>query len=220
MSGPSPRADGRPFATGDPAQAVVALLAVARRRGALAGTTTVLAVDGPSGAGKTVLAERLATAIADLAVAPGEEGPTVLHMDDLYPGWDGLASAVPLLVDSVLRPLAQQRRAAYRRYDWPTGSYAETHEVPPGGWLIVEGVGSGATSAAPYLSALAWVQAPRDERLRRGLARDGAAYRPYWERWARQEAALFTTQRTAQRADVVLDTGGGIPVPIQGTMGP
>lgn len=194
----------RSYQAADPADAVVALLAAARRRGPLAGTT-VVAIDGPSGAGKTTLAERLGAAIRDVALARDEDGPAVLPMDDLYPGWDGLAAAVPLLVESVLRPLAQGRRSAYRRYDWPTGRYAEEHEVPPGGWLVVEGVGSGARAAAPYLSALAWVDAPRDVRLRRALARDGETYRPHWERWARQEQRHFAAELTARRADVRLD---------------
>ena len=45
-------------------------------------------------------------------------------------------------------------------------------------------------------------------RFARGIARDGEAYRPHWERWARQEDALFAADRTRDRADVVLDTSG------------
>lgn len=189
------------FATRDPAEAVVALLAAAQR-GARAGATTVLAVDGPSGSGKSTFAERLIRAVGT-AVGPA----SALRMDDLYPGWDGLADAVPLLVDQVLAPLAEGRPAAYRRYDWHRARYAESHPVPAGGWVVVEGAGCGSRAAAPYLSALAWVDAPRHVRMARGLARDGETYRPHWERWERQELALFAAEATAGRADVRLDTG-------------
>ena len=203
--GPAGRAHAAVGGT-DPVAAVVALLAAARRRGPRAGTTTVVAIDGPSGAGKTALAERLLTAIADLVGHPEESGPTIVHMDDLYPGWDGLAEAVPLLVERILAPLAAGRPGSYQRYDWERGTYAESHPVPSGGWVVVEGVGCGSRAAAPYLSALAWVDAPRDVRRRRGLDRDGETYRPHWDRWQAQERALFARERTSARADVLFDS--------------
>jgi hypothetical protein len=43
-------------------------------------------------------------------------------------------------------------------------------------------------------------------RMRRGIDRDGEAYRPQWQRWADQEAALFSADATSRRADLVLDT--------------
>jgi hypothetical protein len=70
---------------------------------------------------------------------------------------------------------------------------------------VVEGVGCGARACAPYLSLLVWVEAPRDVRFARGIARDGEAYRPHWERWARQEQALFAAEGTRERADVIID---------------
>ena len=45
----------------------------------------VIGVDGPSGAGKTRLAEQLADTL---------DGAGVVHLDDLYPGWDGLEAAL------------------------------------------------------------------------------------------------------------------------------
>ncbi len=43
---------------------------------------SVIAIDGPAGAGKTTLATNLALALAqDLRVQ-------IIHMDDLYDGWD------------------------------------------------------------------------------------------------------------------------------------
>ena len=56
---------------------ITAALLVINRAPARCGTTRVVAVDGPSGAGKTDFAGALA---ACLPVAQ------LLHMDDLYPG--------------------------------------------------------------------------------------------------------------------------------------
>ena len=179
----------------DDVEAVVALV---RERAPAAGTTRVVAVDGPSGSGKTTLA-------AELSAAFG--GAPVVHMDDLYPGWDGLADAVPRLREWVLEPLASGAPARYRRYDWVENRYAEWHEVPACDVLVVEGVGSGALACAPHLTALVWVEAPRPLRLARGLERDGEAYRPHWERWAAQEDEYFLADGTRARADVRLHTG-------------
>ena len=165
-----------------------------------AGGTRVVAVDGPSGSGKTTLAAHLA------ALLPGA---AVVHMDDLYPGWDGLAEAVPLLVGQVLEPLSAGVPGAYRRWDWVAGAWAEEHPVPAGGVVLVEGVGCGSRACAPHLALLVWVEAPLELRRARGIERDGEAYAPHWRRWQRQEEALFAAEGTRERAAVRLDTGSG-----------
>ena len=157
------------------------------------GATRLVCIDGPSGSGKTTLAARLSAALG---------GPPVLHMDDLYPGWDGLAAAVPLLHEQVVAPLAAGRAARYRRYDWHREEFAEEHDLGIPELLIVEGAGCGARVIAERAVLLVWVEAPRDVRFRRGIARDGETYRPHWERWAHQEAAHFAAEATACRADL------------------
>ncbi|MEU8265706.1 hypothetical protein AB0B89_00960 [Sphaerisporangium sp. NPDC049002] len=164
-----------------------------RLRAARAG---VVAVDGPSGSGKTTLGTALA----------GELGAALVHMDDLYPGWDGLRDGVDRLVEWVLRPLSEGRPARWRRYDWALGAYAEWRETAPTEVVVVEGVGTGALAAAPYVSFLVWTEAPLAVRKARALRRDGEAYRPHWERWARQERAYFAADGVRARADAVVGT--------------
>lgn len=178
-----------------PLAAVAALAARVHATAPRCGTTRLVCVDGPSGSGKTTLGGRLGHAL---------DAP-VLHMDDVYPGWDGLAEAVPLLHAGVVAPLVAGRAAAYRRWDWESSEFAEVVEVGRPPLLVVEGVGCGARVVAAHAVLLVWVEAPRAERFRRGIARDGEAYRPHWERWARQEDALFAAEGTRARADVVVD---------------
>ncbi|HEX6339149.1 MAG TPA: hypothetical protein VFZ85_19500 [Jiangellaceae bacterium] len=160
-----------------------------------AGSTRVVAIDGPAGSGKSTLAARLAGPL---------DAPTV-HMDDIYPGWDGLAAGPSRLLEWILEPLASGRVARYRRYDWEASRYADWVDVPDADTLIVEGCASGARSGAPYVSFLIWVQAPRDVRMRRGIERDGEVFRPHWEQWAAQEGVHFAAEGTAGRADVSID---------------
>ena len=60
------------------------------------------------------------------------------------------------------------------------------------------------------MSVLIWVEASRDDRYARAMARDGATYQPNWERWAASERALFARDRTRERADLVIDTSAPV----------
>lgn len=156
------------------------------------GSTLLVCVDGPSGAGKTEFAAALAAVLGD---------PPVVHMDELYPGWDGLAAGVARLHAEVVVPLTAGRSAGYRRWDWARDTDGERRELGTPSRLVVEGVGAG---TAPGM--LIWLDAPAEVRYRRAMTRDGAAYAPYWARWAAQEQAHFAADRTAERAHVRLMT--------------
>jgi len=190
MSPGSPRADIPTLAT---------LLARIRSTPAHLGHTRLILVDGPAGSGKTTLAAALAAAL---------HHPPVIHMDDLYLGWSGLDAGIDRLRDEVLRPLADHRPAAYRRYDWFSGELAETVQVPAADHLIVEGCGSAARRTAGSASTVLWVETDDAERLARGLARDGDDARPHWLRWMTAERAHYTAERTRERADLRLDGHG------------
>jgi uridine kinase len=178
-------------------QAISAALLIISGAPTRCGTTKVVAIDGPSGAGKTDFAGDLAQRL------PGAQ---LLHMDDLYPGWDGLSQAVADLHDQVLAPLARGGEATYRRWDWEQDRYAERHSLPATDLLLVEGVGSGAGPGRKFESALIWLEADRDERFRRGVERDGDSYLPHWQRWATHEETLFALDGTRGRADLIIDT--------------
>ena len=120
----------------------------------------------------------------------------MVHLDDLYEGWSGLPT-VDAQLEGLLRPLAEGLAGGYRRWDWPGDRWAETVTVEPGPLLVLEGVGSGAGRCADLHTVLAWVEAPHDLRLRRGLDRDGDAFAPHWERWAAAEAELFARSAPA-----------------------
>ncbi len=182
-----------------PGDAAERLLHLARSRPPTLGAGRLIAIDGPAGSGKTTLAA---------AVAAQAPGALVLHLDDLYDGWQGLPRVADQLA-ALLEPLGHGTPSSYRRYDWSAGRYAETMPVAPSELLVLEGVGSGVSRVAPLVTALAWVEAPAEVRLRRGLHRDGEAVRPQWERWQVDEAVLFAREETRRRADLVIDTGAG-----------
>lgn len=162
----------------------------------------VIAIDGPSGSGKTTYAD----VVADELQRRTGRRPQIVHMDDIYPGWDGLEQAVGQVVEWVLAPLSAGRPGRLRRWDWEVGQRGEVIDVPVADWVVLEGVAAGSAACRPHLTTLVWVEADADVRMARGIARDGEAYRPHWERWARQEAALFAREHTRRHADLVIRT--------------
>lgn len=172
------------------------LSALIAQRQPACGTTTVIALDGPSGAGKT----SLATGLAEVT------GADVLHLEDIYPGWHGL-EATPPLVRQVLDRIAADEIGEVHRWDWEADRAGATMRVPPAPLLILDGVGSGASTIRPYLSLLLWVEAPVEARRKRALARDGDVYAPFWDIWADQETRHFAAEQTRIHADRIIDTG-------------
>lgn len=181
---------------------------VAARRPRL-GATRLVCLDGPAGSGKTTLAAALAAGAQARGEAPG-----VVHGDDLLAGWSGLPGLADSLVAAV-SPLADGLPGRFRRYDWVAGAWAEEVAVPVVDLLVVEGVGSGTPLLDPWRTALVWVEAPADLRLARGLARDGEAFAPHWEAWARDEQGAFARDRTRARADVLVDGTGAAPARVR-----
>ena len=175
---------------------VAGLVALVGERPAV-GAVRLVTVDGYSGAGKSRLTGRLATALGRV--------PAV-HMDFFYPGWDGLAEAVGLAVEWVAAPLVAGRPARWRRYDWTAGRFAEWRETPWAPVVVLEGCGAGSEVLRPFTSTAVWVDTPapvRESRLRARV--DWPRYAPYRDRWAAQEEAYFAEERPWERADAVVD---------------
>ena len=133
----------------------------------------VVTIDGYSGAGKSTLAAALARLV---------NGWQVLHLDDWYPGWDGLAAGAQI-ARRIAADLRGGRASSYEVWDWEAGETGATIRVPLAPTIIE---GCGAIEAEADLAI--WIADPgEDERRSRALARDGQTYAPHWRRWADQD---------------------------------
>jgi hypothetical protein len=170
-------------------------------------TLRLIAIDGPSGSGKSVLADAL---LADLR----EHGirAAIVRTDD-FATWDDPVSWWPRLVDGVLVPLWEDRPGTYQRTEWvdgiPRPGAMITVDVPE--ILILEGVSAGRRSIRPRLIKLVWCELPdRRERLERAVARDGEACREPLKAWQRFEDGWFAVDDPRSAADLVV-SGGRTP---------
>ena len=133
----------------------------------------VVTIDGYSGSGKSTLAAALASLL------PGWQ---VLHLDDWYPGWDGLAAGTDI-ARRIAADLRGGRASSYEAWDWEADETGATIRVPLAPTIIE---GCGAIEAEADLAI--WIADPgEDERRSRALARDGQTYAPHWRRWADQD---------------------------------
>ncbi|MCU1513244.1 MAG: hypothetical protein JWO10_334 [Microbacteriaceae bacterium] len=152
-------------------------------------------VDGRSGSGKTTFAERF------VARHPGT---SVLHLDSVYPGWDGLAAGNDLLVRCILEPIASGRAPRWRGWDWQRDGPGEWMSLRPGRHLLVEGAGAIGRASRRLAHLAIWLELDEPTRKLRALERDGDTYAPHWDRWAAQEARFAGREGSRLLADRVL----------------
>ena len=156
----------------------------------------IIAVDGRSGAGKTTLAVELAARLR------AHHKVSLFHLEDIYPGWDGLAAGVERYVATVLTPLSRGEAATWTSWDWDNHYDGEARVTLPAEIVIVEGVGAAAEAARPMLGAVIWAESPDDVRRTRALNRDGATYEPFWDQWAAQEEEWLGRDDVPGNADL------------------
>jgi uridine kinase len=71
--------------------------------------------------------------------------------------------------------------------------------------VILEGVSAMRDAFRPFLSYTIWVETPRDERLRRGLERDGAEALAQWQEWMAAEDDYIRREQPLQKANIIVD---------------
>ncbi len=162
---------------------------------------SVIAIDGPAGAGKTTLATNLALALAqDLRVQ-------IIHMDDLYDGWD---NALGLQLSETLVHIVSSHKSGkavkFSKYDWAKSTFKEADEIPEADLIILEGVGSGQGAIRDELAALLWIDIDSSLGLERVISRDGDSIKAQMQIWLTEQEQHFAREGTQNAADFILTT--------------
>lgn len=163
----------------------------------------ILLIDGRAGSGKTTLAGKFGRIL----------GWPVIHLEDAYPGWGGLAAASDKVASSILNPQLSSAERGFRRWDWYADSFAEWVETPESPSLIIEGCGALSPANLEAAASLGdgqvwgvWVETPTHERFRRAIARDNH-FRSHWAMWAQQEDLHIATHNPRALAEWVIRNG-------------
>jgi hypothetical protein len=159
----------------------------------------VVLIDGPSGAGKSTLADEL------VRRWPAGAAPQLVRLDELYPGWGGLALGSHMVATDLLDDLRSSGTGRWRSWNWIAGHPAEWHEVGADRPLIVEGCGALSQASAALADLRVWLAADDRVRKRRALARDRGAFDAHWQMWDEQFARFVETQHPIAHADLILD---------------
>ena len=164
-----------------------------------AASPLIIVIDVRSVSGKTQLADML-----NFSFTAEHFAVRVLHLDSIYPGWDGLEEGTKTW-RKISRNLRNGKPASYREWDWHADAPGPEHTIDPAQETVIicEGVGASAGTCDVRIV----VKAPDELRYRRAIDRDGETYRPHWERWAAQEEALFAAySATYAQADIIYRT--------------
>jgi uridine kinase len=162
--------------------------------------TRIIAIDGPAGAGKTTLAERLSRNFPETPVV-------IIHMDDLYAGWnDALTPTLTkTLEQNIARPASLGKAIEYRKFDWLKNSYGEFVKLTLPSLLILEGVGSGQREIRKYLDQLIWIDIESEMGFNRVLQRDGDYLETEMRIWQMRESEHFKQDNTRDCATIRVD---------------
>lgn len=156
----------------------------------------LIGIDGRSGAGKTSLAAQLSEVLS------ATRDVVTFHLEDVYPGWDGLEQGMATFCESILPPLREGRDAYWTAWDWITESPGGPRLTRAAEVVILEGVGACNAAARSCLDVSVWVELPDAQRRERALTRD-PEFVAHWDRWAAQEEAYLRRDPVWESAAII-----------------
>jgi uridine kinase len=161
----------------------------------------IIAIDGPAGAGKTTLAQTIS-----LALSP-RMSTTVIHMDDLYNGWDfALDENLTKTLVWLARSHKDEKPLKYSSFNWVLGSFDAVKEIPSSQLLILEGVGSSQRSVEELITTSIWLDLDPQIGYQRVLDRDGENIANSMTLWLATQEQHFRVEDTKERCEFVLST--------------
>lgn len=181
----------------------------ARESEPVTGEVRIITIDGPAGAGKSTMAAHLARL---LAVRPFGDAP-IVHMDDLYRGWDDALTPQlsATLKDQILKPISLGKRGGYRAWDWEKGSPGQVVTIPRHPFLILEGVGASQRVVRPFASTMVWIDIDPKFGLARVIGRDAPKvkdpdlFERQMQAWQGEELLHFEQERTFDASHLRFD---------------
>ncbi len=156
---------------------------------------TLIAIDGRAGAGKTTLAARF---LEDLSI---KESVAVIHMDDLYAGWnDALGASLTRTLESIVNAHQSHSTFEIQIFNWNSMRFDSTRLIEPVNVLILEGVGAGQKTVRDAGAILYWLDIEPDVGIERVLKRDGNHIAEQMKQWQIDQEIHFLSDKTRENA--------------------
>jgi uridine kinase len=162
--------------------------------------TPIVLIDGRAGSGKSTFAE----ALQQQLFRDGESAPRVIHMDNIFEGWDGLALGSDYVVRFILQPLARRETASWQDWSWVKNQRSSWREFSGGTPLIVEGCGSLTERSKEHADICIWLEAGEKTRRERWLTRE--RHLEKFDFWAAQELDFYAREKSQSLADLDIRT--------------
>jgi uridine kinase len=162
--------------------------------------TPKILIDGRAGSGKSTFAEQLQQQL----FRDGESAPRVIHMDNIFEGWDGLALGSDYMVRFILQPLARRETASWQDWSWVKNQRSSWREFSGGTPLIVEGCGSLTERSKEHADISIWLEASEEVRRERWIQRE--RHLEKFDFWAAQELDFYAREKSQSLADLVIKT--------------
>jgi uridine kinase len=162
--------------------------------------TPIVIIDGRAGSGKSTFAETLQQQL----FRDGESAPRVIHMDNIFEGWEGLALGSDYLVRFILQPLARRETASWQDWSWVKNQRSSWREFSGGTPLIVEGCGSLSERSKEHADIAVWLEASEETRRERWIQRE--RHLDKFDFWAAQELDFYAREKSQSLADLVIKT--------------
>jgi thymidylate kinase len=160
---------------------------------------TLLAIDGPAGAGKTTLAAKLEAEFSAHSTV------RTIHMDDLYEGWDGaLGSALTQTLEEITSAHLSGNECIIKVFNWHLMKFDREEVIAPSDYLILEGVGAAQAVVRKAGATTYWLDIDAETGLKRVLARDGAHIEKEMRQWQIQQSIHFDLDQTRENCEFKL----------------
>lgn len=170
------------------------------------GKLPIVLIDGRAASGKSQFAKDLAEAFFQV----DRQAARTIHMDDLYPGWNGLAEGSVYLLTNILLPLANSRSANWQVWNWRKHHRGAEEpgngrrEFSGGTLLIVEGCGSISRLSFEHSDFQVWIDADDKERKERFSLRDQGKFDEFFGIWSAQEDEYYEKEKSKQLAQLIV----------------
>jgi uridine kinase len=170
------------------------------------GKLPIVLIDGRAASGKSQFAKDLAEAYFQV----DRQAARTIHMDDLYPGWNGLAEGSVYLLTNILLPLANSRSANWQVWNWRKNHRGAEEpgngrrEFSGGTLLIVEGCGSISRLSYEHSDFQVWIDADDKERKERFSLRDQGKFDEFFGIWSAQEDEYYEKEKSKQLAQLIV----------------